>query len=156
MLPALAERRAHPRILLDSPALLQFEDAARLQVVAADLSSTGLGLIGMGAVAAELARCIGSDDPASCRCLVSLQLPAGYARSYLDTVARLTRIDLGADGGASVVGVRFVSLAPADCAFLEQVVSESIADARAAVMQLLSGSDSTTSRPEYAITRAWG
>ena len=69
---------------------------------------------------------------------MSLQLPPGYVRSYLDTVARLTRIALGADGGASVVGVSFVSLAPADCGFLEHVVAESIADARAAVIHLLS------------------
>jgi len=137
MLPAPVERRAHPRILLESPALLLFDDAARLQVVAVDLSSTGLGLSCAGAVADELARRVASDDPAICRCLVFLQLPVGYARAYLDVVARLTHIDVGADG-TTVVGVQFISLAPEDCAFLEQVVAESVADARAAVMQLLS------------------
>jgi hypothetical protein len=121
MLPALVEWCAHSRILLDSPALLHFDDATRLQVVVADLPSIGLGFSFIGIVAAELARRIGSDDPASCKCLVSLPLPAGYARTYFDALARLTRMDLGADR-----------------AFLEQVVEESVVNTRAAVMQLLS------------------
>ena len=137
MLPAHVERRAQPRIVLEAPALLRFDDDARLAVVAADLSSSGLGITCAGAVASELARRVESPDPIAAKCLVSVQMPDGYARANLDTVARLAWIRQREDGSAEA-GLTFASLAPEDCAFVDQIVREAIADARAAVMQLIS------------------
>ena len=137
MPPANSERRAHPRILLESPALLHFDDSARLQVVVADLSATGFGITCAGAVALELERRLESGDPSLCKALVSLQLPVGFSRAHLDTVSRLAWIDVRSNGFA-FAGLEFMSLAPEDESFLEQVVAESIADVRAALRQLVS------------------